>query len=478
MTHLHPHRSPKYRLALGLLLPLALAACLRSPQESSEADAAQEGLKAKHGGARIALPDIDPQALLKSTSSSSKIIVDTLTGDTVWTDSGASAWFSLTISGQGMRDMQFVYALGSKSGGHVFEIKNIPAGPSRRFLGQIILSHRAVTHEGETYSDIKAGQYTDVRLYLRKAQGSAGVCVIVEGFPLPPCADSTVVPPDTLPNDTLPKDTVVTPPWPAPIDSGWCWSLHSPWVSGQARLTSRDSNGYAGTLITGRDTLPFTTWRRSGDALSAILVSSYTSGEKWIFNGMLRPAPHYWSGFVHRTLTSDSAYFEAKGYSCPVADTNATPRPKPDTLADTTTLPPARVAFPDAQARSAGFCMMVNLNPETGCSAFGFAKISVEQGLVTHGNIFTNMPGANSFTSVGGQLTDSQLNLFAVTSRTDTAASGTPRRDTLSLKAVISTDRTAAKGEFILLPDEQRGTVYLTPFDCGRQVNFPASTCK
>jgi hypothetical protein len=193
------HRFGAPSLFLGLSL-LALSGCLKSPQDPVEngLDGNQQPqlIDADHGGARIQLPSIDPAALMKASADSTKK-----------PDSAAVAWFDLTISGSGMADMHFLYSIGVKPGGNAFEIKGIPAGPARKFTGKILDGNRKVAYEGAATTDVVGGKYSELQLRLSKSAGSVGVCVIIEGQPLPPCA----IPVDTLPPDTIPVGSIPLP---------------------------------------------------------------------------------------------------------------------------------------------------------------------------------------------------------------------------------------------------------------------------
>lgn len=178
-------------LFLGLSL-FALSGCLKSPQDPAEnvmgGNQEPQVIDATHGGARIQLPSIDPAALMKASA------------DTIKKPDSSVAWFDLTISGLGMADMHFTFLIGVKPGGNAFEIKGIPAGPARKFKGLILDGNKNVVYEGSATTDVVGGKYTDLQLKLGKNAGSVGVCVIIEGQPLPPCA----VPIDTIPVGSMP----------------------------------------------------------------------------------------------------------------------------------------------------------------------------------------------------------------------------------------------------------------------------------
>lgn len=164
-------------------IPLAFAGCMKSGEDTAGSRPESAGvLDAGHGGARIVLPEIDPAALGKAGA------------DTSRPDTTATAWFELVITGDNMQTLSYRYALGSK-GSTAFEIKGIPAGKKRSFHGSLVNAKGVLTHEGVTLADIQAGAFTDVRLFLAKASGSAEVCVVIEGQKLPACAADTLPPP-------------------------------------------------------------------------------------------------------------------------------------------------------------------------------------------------------------------------------------------------------------------------------------------
>ncbi|MEO6094799.1 MAG: hypothetical protein ABIW76_03630 [Fibrobacteria bacterium] len=156
-------------------------------------------INATHGGVRIQLPTIDPAALQKTSADTTKPPVPTV------------IWFDLSITGSGMAEMHFTYSIGVKPGGNAFEIKGIPAGLARKFTGKIIDGNKNVAYEGAATADVIAGKYSDLEMTLSKSTGSVGVCVIIEGQPLPPCAILPPIdPPDTVP---------VRVPVPVPVGS-------------------------------------------------------------------------------------------------------------------------------------------------------------------------------------------------------------------------------------------------------------------
>jgi hypothetical protein len=192
--HLSLRRYGAPSLFLGLSL-FTLSGCLKSPQDPAEIGVNQEPqlIDATHGGARIQLPSIDPAALMKASV------------DTTKKPDSAVAWFDLTITGSGMVDMHFTYSIGVKPGGNAFEIKGIPAGPARKFTGKILDGNKNVAYEGAATTDVIGGKYSELQLKLGKVSGSVGVCVIIEGQPLPPCA---------TPIDTIPPVPVGSLPLP------------------------------------------------------------------------------------------------------------------------------------------------------------------------------------------------------------------------------------------------------------------------
>ncbi|MBW8888452.1 MAG: hypothetical protein JF616_11910 [Fibrobacteres bacterium] len=184
-----PKQSPLWASAyLSLSLSLLLTGCIKPGQDTT--GVRQEPstiLDADHGGVRIALPQIDPASLNKVGK------------DTAVSDTAAQAWFQLDITGDNMKQLIYRFPIPNQSASPI-EITGIPAGKKRSFHGILLNGSGVMTHEGTTLADIQGGVLTDVRLYLAKAGGSAGICVLIEGQKLPACAvDSGKVPVDTTP---------------------------------------------------------------------------------------------------------------------------------------------------------------------------------------------------------------------------------------------------------------------------------------
>jgi hypothetical protein len=191
---LRRYRFPLFPMGISLLM---MSGCLKSPQDPVEAGIEEEKgsqlIDAAHGGARVLLPSIDPASLLKASADTAKNPIP------------AIAWFDVAISGSGMTEMHFTYPIGVKPGGNAFEIKGIPAGPGRKFAGKLLDGNKGVAYEGSATTDVIGGKYSDLQLTLNKSTGSVGICVILEGQTLPPCANLPPIdPPDTLSLGAMP----------------------------------------------------------------------------------------------------------------------------------------------------------------------------------------------------------------------------------------------------------------------------------
>lgn len=427
------------------LVPLALAGCMKSGEDAT--GSRPEGtqiLDADHGGARIILPEIDPAALGKAGADSGN------------PDSGAKGWFELSITGENMPAMNYRFPLTNKPGGQGYDIKGIPAGMKRSFHGSLVNSNHVVTHEGVTVADIRGGEYTDVRLFLAKATGSAQVCVVIEGQKLPPCAGDTLPPP---------------PPVPDSGKGGGCWSLSSAWVTGKVKLYDSVVNGSMGELL--RDSgaaLPFTTWSRQGDTLMAILVAPNLQ-EKWLFRGVILGSGSVWEGTLSVYATGKSTSFVGKTLPCSmVIDPGPVP---PDTLPP----PPANVGaipLPGSGAKETTLCFEMRFDYGTNsCELQGYAKMDFKDGLIPFGNMTVADKPAREYMSIIGKYDVSAISFYGVT-----AASGTLPRDTLSLQGFISASRTMAKGEYLRLPSGKKGNWTMSLVQCGSWTPaYPDSSC-
>jgi hypothetical protein len=236
---------------------LALTGCMKSGEDATGARSeTAPALDESHGGARIALPDIDPSALAK------------LGPDSASPDTAATAWFELGITGDGMPSLFYKFPLAK--GGQTFEIKGIPAGKQRSFHGSLRNANGVLTHDGITLADIKAGAFADVRLYLAKAGGTANVCVVIEGQKLPACAQDSLPP-------KLPPDSVPVPPKP---DSGALGSIPMPGAgSTQATLCFEMRFDYGTTAC-----------ERQGFAKMTFQAGKITQGNMVVAD---RPSPFY-----------------------------------------------------------------------------------------------------------------------------------------------------------------------------------------
>jgi len=302
-------------------------------------------LDANHGGARIALPQIDPAALGKGGA------------DTTIPDTLARVWFQLSITGEGMSELSYSFPV-TKQANPLIEIKGIPAGKNRSFHGRLVNGSGLTTYEGITLADIQGGVFTEVRLFLAKA-GSASVCVIIEGQPLPPCAvvDTATPPPN---------------PWPSRDSSaiGGCWRLSSAWVSGKVKLYDTMMNGSMGTLQSDSGaTLFFTTWARHRDTLAAILVSPDLD-QKWLFYGFVAGNNEGWMGTITNYTTGKTTPFGSKSLACSaVPDSGKTPR-------DTVPKPVGSIPMPGSGAPRTTLCFEMRFDyANSACEVQGYAKM-------------------------------------------------------------------------------------------------------
>ncbi len=439
-------------------LSLGAMSCMKPGQEVTGSESSPTGatalLDAKHGGARISLPEIDFATL-------SKVGKDAVPNDTM-----TRAFFELTITGANMTSMVFQYPLSNK-GGQTFEIFGIPAGTKRSFHGRLLSSDKQLTHEGVTVTDIKSGVLIDLRLYLFKSAGAAKVCVVIEGQKLPACALDSVPPPP------LPPDTVT---------SSSCWHVSSDSVSGQMSLYSEYVNGYLGVLVTPNGIrLPVTTWLRLGDSLSVIVIRP-SMDKKWRFSGPVTANVQWTATGVGGPMESP---FLLYGKTIPCGDTVIVP-PK-DTLPPPPmdTLPPpkdsVRVGAIPSAASSAGevtLCFEMRFDYAGKCELSGIAKMGFFAGQITRGNITVADRVSSMFSETRGDYSKSPSLIHIETISPVSSASGNGVADTLVLDGNISSDRTMVKGEYLRLPEEKKGIWTMTSVTCGSwKPKYPDSTC-
>jgi hypothetical protein len=443
--------SPASSFAIILAVALAFTGCMKSGEDATglQIDSAPV-LDASHGGARIVLPEIDPAALAKAGK------------DSTLPDTTAQAWFELTITGENMPALAYRFPLTAK-GSPAFEIKGIPAGNRRSFHGSLLNANRVLTHEGTTLADIHGGAYTDVRLYLAKAGGSANICVVIEGQKPPACAVDTSTPP---PN-----------PWPVPDSGavGGCWWLSSPWITGNVKLYGTQVNGSMGILV--RDSgraLDFTTWSRHGDTLAAILVAPNLQ-EKWLFSGLILSSGLIWSGTVTNYATGKTVSFTGKTLPCGiVVDTGKVP-------VDTLPVPPKpdsgtakSIPMPGSGAKETTLCFEMRFDYGTNaCELQGYAKMDFLNGKILFGNMsVADRPGRDYWKTMG-QYDSSTIGFYGVTSE---ATGGV--FDTLSLKGYIGVGATMAKGDYVRLPSGKKGNWTMHTVTCGSWTPvYPDSSC-
>ena len=429
---------------------LALAGCMKSGEQATGLRPEVAGeLDATHGGARIALPEIDPAALGKTGK-------DTPVADTL-----AKAWFELSITGENMKEMFYRFPL-PNPGNLPFEIKGIPAGKKRSFHGSLLNGNRVATHEGITQADIQAGTYAEIRLFLAKAGGSAAVCVVIEGHMLPPCAGDTLKPP---PN-----------PWPEPDSGaiGGCWQFSSAWLSGKVKLYDSVVNGMKGVFQrdSGGD-LPFTTWARHGDTLVAILISPNFE-EKWLLQGWVSGKNEAWTGGISNHATGKTTSFAAKSLPCSVvADpgkvpTDPVPNPKP--------VPGAAgsIPLPRSGAPRTTLCFEMRFDyANSACEVQGLAKMDFLDGKIVYGYIMVADRPNREYTVAGGSYDSAAIAFYGIT-RDDSAVP----RDTLSLRGYMGAGATMAKGDYQRWPSGTKGIWTLNAVACGSWTpKYPDASC-
>lgn len=430
---------------------VTLTGCMKSGEDATGARPETPAtLDESHGGARIALPDIDPSALAKLGPDSASPKPDSL----------AQAWFELGISGEGMPSLFYKFPLAK--GGQTFEIKGIPAGKKRSFHGGLRNANGLLTHDGITVADIQAGTFTDVRLYLAKAGGGANVCVVIEGQKVPACAQDSLPPPG---------------PWPVPDSGaiGGCWQLASGWVTGKIKFYDSATNGSMGVLI--RDTgsvLPFTVWSRHGDTLAAVLVSP-DMAEKWLLQGVVYAGGAGWTGSITAYASGKTTSFGAKTLPCgTVIDPGKVPRdsvpvpPKPDPSHA------GSIPMPGSSDKAVTLCFEMRFDYGTNaCEKQGFAKMTFQNGKITVGNVTVADRPSPFYTNVMGQYDSSTIRFYGVTQD-----AGTTVQDTLDLKGRISLDATMAKGDYLRLPSGMKGNWTMTVVPCGVWYPvYPDSSC-
>jgi hypothetical protein len=194
-------------LILGLGLSL-MAACNRED--------ATKPAERETGSAKLYLPALPAHYLAKKSAAAGQ----------------AEAKFRLSIYVEGKLFKQASWGLDSASGTSSILVTDIPSGPNRVFFGELLLND-SVTHEGVDSVYIAGNKTTDVYLYLRDIRdGSAHICVVIEGMPEPLYCHST--------------DTTTPPP---SFNLSGCWrasimpadSMNPP-VSAQLYILQMDSS--------------------------------------------------------------------------------------------------------------------------------------------------------------------------------------------------------------------------------------------
>jgi hypothetical protein len=148
---------------IGTLLALGLGLALITGCNREDATKPEE---TGTGSAKLLLPELPPNYLAKVAPGAK------------------SAEFRLFIYVNGKTFLEKRWNLSAPHDEAVV-ITGIPSGSNRIFFGQLVLND-SVTHEGVDSVYIAGSQTTDVYLYLRDIRdGSARVCVVVEGMPEP-----------------------------------------------------------------------------------------------------------------------------------------------------------------------------------------------------------------------------------------------------------------------------------------------------
>jgi hypothetical protein len=240
------------------------------------------------GSARVALPAIPADFLLKAGA-------------------GTKALFALTVSGEGMAPIHKTWTLTSGAQTPVY-VNDIPAGKVRVFHGQLVkldsaMNDTSVTHEGSDSAWIDRDSVTEVHLYLRKAGGgSAHVCVDVEGWP----SDSSCIRP---PINNLPN-------------VAGCWNLS---ITKRGATPKQDSIFKAKLRIDQWDTSLFATvtWNSGArDSSTGILFPptmmyfGYYGPGNFRMKGMLDSTTSLYTGYFNDSLRGIYGDFTASRTAC------------------------------------------------------------------------------------------------------------------------------------------------------------------
>ncbi len=439
------------------------AAGINSPNSPNGAPNSTKGLDATHGGARLVLPAIDAAALRKQG-------VDTTHVDTTRVDTLPMAWFELTISGSDMTDMDFKYPLAT-NGGTTIDIQSIPAGKGRNFHGRLFNGNGRLLYEGVTLADIRGGEYADVRLFLTKASGSANVCVVIEGQPVPACA----------------MDSLPPPPPPTSNLASHCWYVTSDSVNGLLHLYDQPVNGFAGYLMTlDMHSLPVTTWAYNLDTLSVIVIRP-SMDKKWRLSGVVQNGM-YWTGSVSGAPMESPFSFYGKPGACPQGtvvvipiDTVPVPVPPIDTLSIPvdTLLPPkdslkaGGIPGMNSSRGETTACFEIRLDYASGCEIDGFAKMTFVAGNIVKGYITIADHPSRSYSQILGSYDQNAIHIESVL-----PGFGVPTADSIMYDGAISMDRTMAKGNYLRLPAEKKGIWMMSSMVCGNwTLKNPDSSC-
>jgi hypothetical protein len=296
------------------LFGLALAAFSMSACNQPDKSPVQADPQGSKGSARIALPKL-PAGYLAAA--------------------GQQAWFSLTVTGQGMAPMTRSWIVGPDAPPPL-AVDGIPVG-LRSFRGRLIRidslgGDTTVTHEGVDSAWIQRDSVAEVHLFLHQlgSVGSAHVCVEVEGW----ASDSSCVPPP--------------PPPPEPLFG--CYALV---VSKPGPIPGKDSLFKGSLNIMRTDSLVFgtVTWSPGyTDSASGVYFggSNINLGtgrfSDFSFQAQ-RDSVGRLTGYFYDSLRSIMGNAQATPASC-YPETTVTPPPPPP--------PVRRLCFAFSQAQSDG----------------------------------------------------------------------------------------------------------------------------
>jgi hypothetical protein len=191
-----------------------------------------------------------------------------------------------------------------------------------------------------------------------------------------------------------------------------------------------------GELVThSGDTLPITTWNKTEDSLTLVLIPNVSNPEdKWIFQGAGRDSL-LWTGVVSQGALGRTTRFDAKTPKCEDIQQPNQP-PPPRTPVDTLIRIPT-------DSDTAVACMELSFTFDDGCQADGMAKLSYDLGEIPIGNLFLANTEAGDFHSVTGNVFGDSIKILATRIRESDKS-----RDSLFVQGIVDGSRSSAKGVF------------------------------